>query len=79
MMKEHEKRLQAHAELQNPNLILAEVNNLIAAAEERIEQQRKHLASVSPELEASKSARIKLERMVAALDKLKMFKARIGA
>ena len=78
-MTEDEKRLQAHAEPHDPNLIVAEVNNLIAAAEERIEPQRKYLATASSDLEARKRATMKLERMMAAVDKLKMFKARIGA
>lgn len=73
-MKENEKRLQANAEPHDPNLIVAEVNNLITAAEERIEQQRKYLAAASSDLEARKRGTMKLERMMAALDKLKMFK-----
>jgi hypothetical protein len=47
-MKENQNRLQAHAEPYDTNLILAEVNNLIVAAEERIEQQRKYLTLLHP-------------------------------
>lgn len=77
-MKENKHRLQAHAEPYDTNLILAEVNNLIVAAEERIEQQRKYLDAVASDGEASTRGTMKLERMLVALGKLNSFRARIG-
>jgi len=77
-MKENQNRPQPHAEPYDTNLILAEVNNLIVAAEERIAQQRKYLNAVAVDVEASKRGTMKLERMLAALDKLKTFRERIG-
>lgn len=61
------------------DLPLAEVDNLIASAEARIEQYRQHVRFVSTDFDASMKAIACLEAMTAALDKLYLYRQRIAS
>jgi hypothetical protein len=74
-MNADNNQAKANTEPDEPNLLLAEVDGLIASAEERIEQQRRYLRAVASNFEASMKGRSKLETMMSALDKLKSYRA----
>ena len=74
-MKPSPRQTQAAAEPYETNLVLAEVDRLIAAAEERIEQQRRFVRSVAAERKVKAMA--KLETMQSALSKLKRYRVRL--
>jgi hypothetical protein len=73
-MKVSDRRTEAAAEPYE-NLVLAEVEKLIASAEERIEQQRRYLGTVATERRSKAIA--KLEAMQSALAKLKRYRMRV--
>jgi ElaB/YqjD/DUF883 family membrane-anchored ribosome-binding protein len=74
-MKPSHRQTEAAAEPYEANLVLAEVDRLIAAAEERIEQQGRYVRSVAAERKAKAMA--KLEAMQSALGKLKRYRVRV--
>jgi hypothetical protein len=65
------------AEPDETTLIVTEIDNLITAAEARIERQREYFRSVASDLEGSTKAITDLERMTSSLDVLKRQRARI--
>jgi len=67
--------MQAVAEPHEMNLVLTEVEKLIASTEERIEQQRRYLRTVAAE--GKPKADAKLEAMQSALAKLKRYRLRV--
>jgi hypothetical protein len=75
VMKVSDRRTEAAAEPYETNLVLAEVEKLIASAEERIEQQRRYVRTVATE--RSSKAIAKLEAMQSALAKLKRYRMRL--
>lgn len=78
VMKVSDRRMeQAAAEPYQANLVLAEVEKLIASAEERIEQQRRYIRTVATERRSKAIA--KLEAMQSALAKLKKYRMRVLA
>jgi hypothetical protein len=74
-MKPSHRQKEAAAEPCEMNLVLAEVDRLIAAAEERIEQQRRYVRTVAAERKIK--AMVKLEAMQSALAKLKRYRAHV--
>jgi hypothetical protein len=74
-MKPSHTQTEAAAEPYEANLVLAEVDRLIAAAEERIEQQRRYVRTVAAERRITAMA--KLEAMQCALAKLKQYRMRV--
>jgi hypothetical protein len=74
-MKPSHRQTEAAAEPYETNLVLAEVDRLIAAAEERIEQQRRYVRTVAAERKIKAMA--KLEAMQSALAKLKHYRLRV--
>lgn len=64
-------------QLDEANFILAEVDNLIASTEARIERQKNTARMQTGEREGSSAASAELEMMKAALEKLKSYRARI--
>ena len=64
------------AEVQE-DFLLAEVDNLIASAESRIERQRTYVRSVAADFEASMKAVSELDLMLAALEKLRICRQRM--
>jgi hypothetical protein len=73
-MKLSDRQTEA-AEPYETNLVLVEVEKLIASAEERIEQQRRYVRTVAAERRAK--AMTKLEAMQSALAKLQRYKLRV--
>jgi hypothetical protein len=65
------------AEPDETTLIVTEIDNLITAAEARIERQREYVRCVASDLEGSTKAITDLERMTSSLDVLKRQRARI--
>jgi len=65
------------AEPDETTLIVTEIDNLITAAEARIERQREYVRSVGSDFEGSVKAITDLERMTSSLDVLKGQRARI--
>lgn len=76
-MKASSKSIVLDAEPDETNLIVAEIDNLIAAAEMRIARQREYVRSVASDFEGSMKAIADLETMTSALDVLKQQRARI--
>jgi len=76
-MKPSYKPIVLDAEPGETNLILKEIDDLIAGAEVRIERQQAYARSVASDLEGSTKAITDLERMTSALDMLKRQRARI--
>jgi len=74
-MKISDRRTQAAAEPPETNLVLTEVDKLIASTEERIEQQRRYLRTVAAA--GKPKANAKLEAMQSALAKLKKYRLRV--
>lgn len=74
-MKPSHRQKEAAAEPYETNLVLAEVDRLIAAAEERIEQQRRYVRTVAAERKMKAMA--KLEAMQSALAKLKRYRVQV--
>ena len=69
------KQTEAAAEPYETNLVLTEVEKLIASAEERIEQQRRFVRTVAAERKSKATA--KLEAMQCALAKLKRYRLHV--
>jgi len=76
-MKTSYKPIALDAEPDETTLIVAEIDNLIANAEARIERQREYVSSVGSDFEGSLKAITDLERMTSSLDVLKLQRARI--
>jgi hypothetical protein len=76
-MKPSHKPIVLDAEPDEMNLIIEEIENLIAGAEARIERQQEYVRSVASDLEGSMRAITDLERMTSSLDMLKRQRARI--
>jgi len=74
-MKVSNRQTQAAAEPFETNLVLAEVEKLIASAEERIEQQRRYVRTAAAERKFKATA--KLEAMQCALAKLERYRLRM--
>ena len=74
-MKVSDRRTQAAAEPHETNLLLIEVEKLIASTEERIEQQLRYLRTVAAEGKSKADA--KLEAMQSALAKLKRYRLHV--
>jgi hypothetical protein len=64
-------------QLDEANFILAEVDNLIASTEARIERQQNTARMQTGDHDGSSAASAELEMMKAALEKLKSYQARI--
>jgi hypothetical protein len=62
--------------LSEAHFVSAEVDNLIASAEARIERQRKYIRAASND-ESSRRMLADLDTMTATLEKLKTYRARI--
>jgi hypothetical protein len=77
-MNPDDNQSKANTEPDEPNLLLVEVDGLIASAEERIEQQRRYLHAVASNFDASMKGISKLETMMSALVKLKAYRARVA-
>jgi hypothetical protein len=65
------------AKLDEADFLSAEVDNLIASAESRIERQRDYVRKVSSDFEGSMKAITELDTLTSALDKLKEYRLRI--
>jgi hypothetical protein len=59
------------------DFLLAEVDNLIAKAESRIERQRTYVRSLASNFEASMKAVSELDLMLATLEKLRICRNRM--
>jgi hypothetical protein len=77
-MNQDNQQSKANAEPDQPNLLMVEVDGLIASAEERIEQQRRYLYGVASNFDASMKGISKLETMMSALHKLKAYRTRVS-
>jgi hypothetical protein len=77
VMKTSYKPIVLDAEPDETTLIVAEIDNLIATAEARIERQREYVRSVGSDFEGRVKAITDLERMTSSLDVLKQQRARI--
>jgi len=82
-MKQRKRQPDTGAELKadllnEADFMSAEVDNLIASAEMRIEQQRRRVRATASDFEASMEAVSELDRLTTALDKLKAYKAQIA-
>jgi predicted nucleic acid-binding Zn-ribbon protein len=76
-MKVTYKPIVLDAESDETNMIIAEIDNLIATGETRIERQRDYVRAVASDFEGSMKAIADLETMTSALDMLKRQRARI--
>lgn len=76
-MKPSHKPIVLDAEPDETNLIIEEIDKLIAGAEARIERQQVYVRSLASDLEGSTKAITDLERMTSSLDMLKQQRARL--
>ena len=76
-MEASSKQLDLDGEPPEVDLILAEVDNLIASAEIRLERLREYVQSIAADFEGSMKAIAELNQMTSALDALRAHRARI--